>query len=102
MHFTMFIGHAHYYISFSVFEGSITTLSLIYIYIEYYIYIYSIYMYIIYTFYVYYIYNNISRYIYLMNWSISIQYICMYESLSLDVFSLSCKFECSVFTYYFE
>ena len=72
MHFTMFIGHAHYYISFSVFEGSITTLSLIY-------------MYIIYTFYVYYIYNNISRYIYLMNWSISIQYICMYESLSLGV-----------------
>ena len=57
-------------------------------------------MYIIYTFYVYN--NNISRYIYLIHWSISIQYICMYESLSLDVFSLSCKFECSVFTYYFE
>ena len=55
-------------------------------------------MYIIYTFYVYN--NNISRYIYLIHWSISIQYICMYESLSLGVFSLSCKFEYSVFTYY--
>ena len=41
-------------------------------------------------------------YIYIeFNWSISIQYICMYESLSLGVFSLSCKFEYSVFTYYF-
>ena len=36
----MFIGHTHYYISFSVFEGTtITTLSLIYLY---YIYIYVV------------------------------------------------------------
>ena len=43
----MFIGHTHYYISFSVFEGTtITTLSLIYLYNIYYIYKYYMYIHI--------------------------------------------------------
>ena len=58
----MFIGHTHYYISFSVVEGTtITTLSLIYLYNRYYIYILYVYSYI-------YIYPDI----YLIHWSISI------------------------------